>query len=666
MRYCIILFLLFTGWSAMGQNRKLDSLQKIIDNRTRDTVELQARINLIYELLRREPLQAKFVGLQTAKLADSLKQPRWLISTYTYLVEFYREVGQVDSGLYYLAKTENLAKENPDNVRMQFNFLRAAGLFYKDLGEYNKALPYAKASLEMWKKEDETRAGQFLNIGNLYYLMGDFQNAADHHLQSLRLFEKLKNTRGQAYCLHSIGNDFFSLNQLTEAEKYYKRSLQIKEQLGDKRGVLTTTISLGDVYKGLNAFEKAETLYQDGLTAARNLKLPREEARALHQSGLLYRRMKEIERARDSFGKSMAISKQMGDSVMFVKTQSELINLDLVEQNQKKTEARMLDGLNTLIRTGDRRLEAVEYHRLSEYYTLNKDFEKALYYLKKHEALTDSVEGNAVLLQLKDLEEKYNSEKKEQEIALLKKDHELQTAELQRERANKIIVIIALISVIIIATLLINRYRISNRTKRMLEMERMRNDIARDLHDDIGSTLSSINIISQLALKNANGSTPHFQRIAQHSSRLMESMSDIVWSINPNNDSLERVVAKMKEFASEILDPLDIAYSFQGEETLHALTLNVSQRKNLFLIFKEALNNAAKYSGASSINIGFAFRENQLRVKVMDNGKGFDATLASSGNGLTNMKIRAESIRGRLLVTSTQQGTTIQLAVPLT
>src|SRR5690606_20109520 len=144
------------------------------------------------------------------------------------------------------------------------------------------------------------------------------------------------------------------------------------------------------------------------------------------------------------------------------------------------------------------------------------------------------------------------------------------------------------------------------------------------LHDDIGSTLSSINIISQMALKEANGSTSHFQRIAQHSSRMMESMSDIVWSINPNNDSLEQVVSKMKEFAAEILDPLDIHYTFTGEENLQNIKLDVSTRKNLFLIFKEAINNAAKYSSAEAIKIHFKKENGSLSLSIRDNGNGFD------------------------------------------
>ncbi|MDZ7649725.1 MAG: tetratricopeptide repeat protein [Cytophagales bacterium] len=265
--------------------------------------------------------------------------------------------------------------------------------------------------------------------------------------------------------------------------------------------MITSTTSLGDAHRDLIEYKKAEEYYELALATARELKMSTEIARVLHQSGLLFRRTNEPDKARERFKQSMAISQQLGDSTNLKKTRSELIGLDLAEQNRKSTETELLKNLNTLIGTGDRQQEAIEYAHLSEYYAVHKEFEKALYYLKKHEALSDSVEGSEVLLQMKVLEEQYESEKKEKEIVLLKKDQELQALALSRERTNVALIAFALISVLIISVLLVNRYRVKNRTNRLIELERMRNTIARDLHDDIGSTLSSINIMSQLALK---------------------------------------------------------------------------------------------------------------------------------------------------------------------
>jgi two-component system, NarL family, sensor histidine kinase UhpB len=662
-----ILLLLITIESANAQSKYIDSLQQIVALHKKDTIELNVLLLLSNEFSRRDLQKAKQYSLQAMSQADVKKETKWLTSAYGYLVTLYQQSGQIDSAHYFLDQAEALVRDNPNNVRVKFNFNQSAGLFYKNLGDYKKALPYVLENINIWKKEDENRAGQLLNLGNLYFNMGDFKNAANSHLKSLQLFEILKNLRGQSFCFQSLGNDFFSLNQYSKAEKYYERSLALKEQLGDKRGVLTTTISLGDVYKELNQNQKAEVNYKSALATARGMKLVVEEARILHQTGLLYKRMNNFELARENFNKSIVLSEQLGDSTTRAKTKSELIGLDVVEQNKINTETELLNSLNTVIRIGDRQQQSLEYLHLSDYYRLHKDYERALYYFREHKALSDSVEGNAVLLQLKELEEQYQNEKHTQEITLLKKNQELQALALSRERTNVALIAFALLSVLIISILIVNRYRVKNRANRMIEMERMRNTIARDLHDDIGSTLSSINIMSQLALNENGNAGHHLKKIATHSAQMMENMSDIVWSINPKNDLAEQMVFKMKEFAAEILEPAGINYSFQVADSVDTLKLDSEKRKNLFLIFKEAINNAAKYSDGTNVTINLFLQSSHLHLEVVDNGKGFNKEEAKQGNGLSNMKDRATAITGALQYnTEPGKGTRIQLAVPIT
>ena len=664
-KYLLILCLSFYHWTTVAQSKVIDSLQQIVSLHKRDTVGLNALLLLSNEFLRKDLQKVKEYSMQVVKRADPKNETKWLVSAYNYLVTFYQQTGHIDSAQYFLNQGEALVRANPTNFRVKFNYNQSAGLFYKNLGDYKRALPYVLENVNTWKKEDENKAGQLLNLGNLYFNMGEYKNAADAHIKSLQLFETLKNLRGQSFCYQSLGNDFLFLNQYANAKKYYERSLALKEQLDDKRGQLTTTISLGDVHKELNENQKAEGYYKSALETARNMKLVVEEARVLHQWGLLYKRMNNFKAARENFTRSIALSKQVGDSVTRTKTNSELIGLDLIEQGKRDTEAELLKGLNTIIRTGDKQQQSVEYWRLSEYYAIHKNYEKALYYMKEHQALSDSIEGGTVVLQLKELEEKYQNEKHQQQIELLKKDQELQVLALSRERTNVILIAFALISVVIISVLLVNRYRIMNRAKRELELEKVRNHIARDLHDDIGSTLSSINIMSQLAM---NGDAKErLNKIALHSAQMMENMSDIVWSINPKNDTLEQVVLKMKEFAFEMLEPKEISHTFQLDSNLTQLKLDVEKRKNLFLIFKEAINNAAKYSEGSKVSISLSVRQNKIQLSICDNGKGFDEGAVRRGNGLINMKERAISMGGQFSQTSNpENGTKIQVDIPIT
>jgi signal transduction histidine kinase len=127
------------------------------------------------------------------------------------------------------------------------------------------------------------------------------------------------------------------------------------------------------------------------------------------------------------------------------------------------------------------------------------------------------------------------------------------------------------------------------------------------------------------------------------------------------------MVTKMKEFAAEILEPKNIRYKFEERARLADITLDVEKRKNLFLIFKESINNAAKYSEGSEVVISIGVENNTLKLSVRDNGKGFEKTRIRSGNGLVNMAERARMINGRLVQLSEPgKGTEIVAELPVT
>ena len=275
-----------------------------------------------------------------------------------------------------------------------------------------------------------------------------------------------------------------------------------------------------------------------------------------------------------------------------------------------------------------------------------------------------------VQMEVSRLEEQYKHEKKEAEIALLKKDQQLIQAQLKRQKDIKFALIFFAILLFILALLLINRYRVVSKAKRVIEMEKMRNQIAKDLHDDIGSTLSSINIMSGVMLQqfdNGLADTNGLRKIKENSSAIMESMSDIVWAINPQNDTVEKVIFKMKEFASDLLDPLNIRYSFVEKGSFSALQLDAQKRKDIYMVFKETINNAAKYSGCKNIQIVLEHDGQSLVLVIKDDGKGFDAQKIKKGNGLKNIDERVFSMEGSIRrISSEGNGTKIKMEVPIT
>ncbi len=217
------------------------------------------------------------------------------------------------------------------------------------------------------------------------------------------------------------------------------------------------------------------------------------------------------------------------------------------------------------------------------------------------------------------------------------------------------------ICVLLIAGILyaIYRYRVD---KLMVVME-LRNRISRDLHDEVGSTLSSISMLSKVAGAEENNKEA-IEMIGNSSQRMMNAMDDIVWSINPRNDEMKFLAIRLKEVAAEILEPADINYELKISNELNEIKIPMEKRRELYLIYKEAINNIAKYSKCAKAIISFRKKSNQLVMEISDDGCGFDVEKISSGNGLTSMKERAAILKADLKIISSQgNGTKIILTI---
>jgi signal transduction histidine kinase len=204
--------------------------------------------------------------------------------------------------------------------------------------------------------------------------------------------------------------------------------------------------------------------------------------------------------------------------------------------------------------------------------------------------------------------------------------------------------------------------RLRNKFEKQVLSQSLRDKIAGDLHDDIGSTLSSITILSELAKQKYVEASPLLDRISKNTSLMQENMSDIVWTINPKNDRFGNIIQRMSQFAAELFESKNIQANFDSDESFSSLALPMEKRKNFYLLFKEAINNCAKYSDATHVNILLSNQDHSVSLTIIDNGKGFDTDKNHKGNGMTTMKKRAAELGGTLQIDSAQnKGTTIKL-----
>jgi ligand-binding sensor domain-containing protein/signal transduction histidine kinase len=220
-------------------------------------------------------------------------------------------------------------------------------------------------------------------------------------------------------------------------------------------------------------------------------------------------------------------------------------------------------------------------------------------------------------------------------------------------------------AVFVTALLIYSFYRF--RLQRLLEVANMRTRIATDLHDDIGANLTKIAILSEVAQQQlgensavnaSNGTNNLLGSVAEIARESVSAMGDIVWAINPKKDSLIGLTRRMRQYAEEILERRAVRLEFHAPPVEPDIKLNATIRRNVYLIFKESVNNIVRHSNASAVKISFVLADKELVLRITDNGEGFNAALENEGNGLFNIMKRAKDCGGRLEIDSVEGGGT--------
>jgi len=212
----------------------------------------------------------------------------------------------------------------------------------------------------------------------------------------------------------------------------------------------------------------------------------------------------------------------------------------------------------------------------------------------------------------------------------------------------------------------------------IIKRQGIRNGIAQDLHDHVGSTLSSILIYTAVARNHHKNERPAqvngvLENIEDASTEMISEMADIVWAINPKNDHLYYIVDRIKSYALPLCRAIDVNFSIVADDKILNLALDMKARKNLYLLLKESLNNAIKYSACKNIKLSIQVQNKSIHLQLSDDGIGFspqdadkNAVHSLSGNGLKNLRDRADEFYAKLeIISELGKGTTISLVFPV-
>ncbi|RYZ93750.1 MAG: hypothetical protein EOP47_29130, partial [Sphingobacteriaceae bacterium] len=245
---------------------------------------------------------------------------------------------------------------------------------------------------------------------------------------------------------------------------------------------------------------------------------------------------------------------------------------------------------------------------------------------------------------------------------------ELAEAESKQSLANtRLYVLLLLFSLLVIAFIAYRYYSMQR-----LKLANLRSKISQDLHDEVGATLSGIamySFITKEQIRNQQHElvSNSLNIIKDNAGEMVAKLNDIVWAVNPVQDNAYTLAERLKEFALQHAAVKNITLSFTGKESLATQKLNMEKRKNIYLIGKEAINNAVKYSDCTQLHINVEVLHKQVHLIIEDNGKGFSPETAGKGNGLINMEARAREINAKLEINGqTGSGTRISLICKIT
>ncbi len=537
------------------------------------------------------------------------------------------------------------------------------GLIAKNNGDVKTALIYYEKSLALSREINfkENIAQVLTNLGRALYNQGNILKALSCYEEALKLFTQQKNISQEAFIVNSIADLYKDQNDYLKALEYYKKSLALNQQINDEQGIAYSLTGIGSIYELQKKNEDALACFERSLVLNKKINNAQGTAATLNDIGFIYREKNELPRSIIYFKNCLAILEKIDYKQSIP---SVLQNIGVSYQLLRQKDSSVFYFSKSLKMAQELGYPIVISHAASSLYSIYRNEGKAEQALKMYELsvkMRDSIFNDQTRKAAIKSQFKYEYEKKVIADSLkLADEKNLTLAVLKQEKTQRYALILSLILVLVISFSVFQRVQHNQKLKE----SKLRNKIASDLHDEVGSSLSSISMyagVIKMTKDGANNSSI-VEKIENTSRETIENMSDIVWSIQPKNDDFLNVLKKMKSFGDSIMGSANIQFNFSHTSDVEKIVLDIEQRKNLYLIYKEAVNNSAKYSKASTIETVIEKNGKTVLMKIKDDGLGFDVIEKNNkGNGLQNMKQRAKDINGHLEITSSDKGTNIYL-----
>lgn len=585
----------------------------------------------------------------------------------------------MDSAAYYYQKGGALAdRVNSYDGKMKYAFGYSVVLNAKsNFSESEKILRQALALAR--KNEDALNTAKALvNVGNVFNYKGLFDSAYVYYVEAIPFLKKADATHFLDILYSNIGVLLENAGRDEEAILYYDKGYAIAAELNDSARMATVLNNKGIVLNSLRRLEDAIATFKKAVElAGEDLGIL---GSAYSNLANAYQLKKQNEPALMNYKKALQIFEKLGDDggrgQALIGHAIVYFNLNNPLQAEKFAE----EALRYLQAQPASRLEL--YKLLADIkFGLNKHAESRDFF-SKYIDLQKEIQGQEIQETIINAEKKFQLAQKEEELAV--KELQLTRSELNNRKKNSYLIITAVIilALVVISFLFFRNIRQRNK---LFEIERdnlekekevsvlkanidgaqaERSRIAKELHDDLGTGLTSIRFLAErMARQNDPEQKEDAGKIRKSAQTLTEQMNEIVWSMNTESDSLADLLIYMRAKVAAFLDENETEFSFQVPSQIPDKKVSGFFRRNVYLVVKEATHNAVKHSGTTRVDVWIK-TEPELVIHIKDYGAGMPSgNDLNTGHGIRNMKQRVLALGGRIEINQ-EDGTIVTLTVP--
>jgi len=615
-----------------------------------------------------------------AAIYGSINDSKGLYFAYFWLARGYFKKVEIDSGSYYAIKALSMAEQSGDQEKIYQAGCWAGDAFWS-IGEYDKAVGYFDLGLRnRLQSSDKVGVRSYMCDYAVCLAFAHEFSKGDSILKHIEAINsQLKDSYGDAMLNWARGAMAYEKTNYDQAVIFLRHSTDIMH------ASKITNTDAKDMYLQLAKAEYATGSYDSAIVHLRMALQIAQRFRTLideRDADLLISNSFQQKENADSalyYFKNYSVLK---DSISSQQKQKNIIEVATRYETEKKEQE---------IKILEKEKEAGAYalalkNQQIEKQKLQDEKKSQQLLLLSQQSEISRLEASEKTLALQNQQKEIL--KKQKELEMVSRQSLLEAAVATKQSQQKKIAYAAVLAVLLFAGIAFYRSRQSRKLSKQLavslaslkeaqdqlikteiekEAENVRVRISRDIHDEVGATLSGVALFSEIARqkmeqKQEQDAQLYLDHISVNSKEMVEKMSDIVWAINPENDSFERIVTKLRSYAFNLCAGKGIALHVDIDEAIRNHYPSMQVKRNLYLLMKEAVNNAVKYSGAANIFLSLQTKAHAVVVEIKDDGKGFDATKNHGGNGLPNMRARAESLAGNLSVESQQEkGTCIRL-----